>query len=233
MLAIFRREMSTYFSSPLGYVFLAVFYFFSGMFFYYVLYQGTTDLSYVFSSLFSILIFIIPLLTMRLMSEEKKQKTDQLLLTSPASLSGIVYGKFFAALCMYAIALSVTVVYSVIVASYATPEWLVVIGSILGAFLIGAALISVGLFISALTESQMVAAIVSFGVMMAIFMIDDIATIISNTTISQFVASLSFMSRYKDLTAGMMSLSTVFFFASVIFMFNFLTIRMLERKRWG
>ena len=232
MLAIFKREMSTYFASPLGYVFLAVFYFFSGMFFYSVLYQGTTDLSYVFSSLFSILIYIIPLLTMRLMSEEKKQRTDQLLLTSPASLTGIVYGKFFAALCMFGVALSVTVVYSVIVASYATPEWMVIIGSILGAFLIGGALIAVGLFISALTESQMVAAILSFGAMLTIFQIDNIAYMISNSTVAAAVSSLSFMTRYNDLTSGIMSLSTVVFFASVIVMFNFLTIRMLERKRW-
>lgn len=114
MLAILKRELSSYFTSPIGYVFLAVFYFFSGMFFYSVLYSNSTDISYVFSGMFTVLLFVVPLLTMRLMSEEKKQKTDQLLLTSPVSLTGLVLGKFLAAVCMYAIALAVTVVYSLI-----------------------------------------------------------------------------------------------------------------------
>ncbi len=94
MLAILRREMSNYFSSPIGYIFLAVFYFFSGMFFTNVLAYNSTDITNVFSGLFTVLIFIIPLLTMRSMSEEKKQKTDQLLLTSPVKLSSLVFGKF-------------------------------------------------------------------------------------------------------------------------------------------
>ena len=93
MLAILKREMQNYFASPIGYIFLAVFYFFAGMFFSSVLYANTTDITYVFSSLFTVLIFIIPLLTMRSMSEDKKQKTDQLLLTSPINLSGLVMGK--------------------------------------------------------------------------------------------------------------------------------------------
>ena len=130
MLAILKRELSSYFTSPIGYVFLAVFYFFSGMFFYSVLYSNSTDISYVFSGMFTVLLFVVPLLTMRLMSEEKKQKTDQLLLTSPVSLTGLVLGKFLAAVCMYAIALAVTVVYSLILAGFASPEWMVVIGNI-------------------------------------------------------------------------------------------------------
>ena len=97
MLAVLRREMSNYFTSPIGYIFLAVFYFFSGMFFTSVLAYNSTDITNVFSSLFTVLIFIIPLLTMRSMSEEKKQKTDQLLLTSPVKLGGLVFGKFLAA----------------------------------------------------------------------------------------------------------------------------------------
>ena len=98
MLAIFRREVSTYFTSPIGYIFLAVYYFFSGYYFYgYNLYMGTTDMSMVFQALFSVLMFIVPILTMRLLSEDKRQKTDQALLTAPVRLSSIVVGKFLAA----------------------------------------------------------------------------------------------------------------------------------------
>ena len=118
MLAVLRREMSNYFTSPIGYIFLAVFYFFSGMFFTSVLAYNSTDITNVFSSLFTVLIFIIPLLTMRSMSEEKKQKTDQLLLTSPVKLGGLVFGKFLAAFFMYCIALAITVIYSIVLAAF-------------------------------------------------------------------------------------------------------------------
>ena len=233
MLAILKREMSNYFTSPIGYIFLAVFYFFSGMFFTSVLAANTTDITYVFSSLFTVLIFIIPLLTMRSMSEDKKQKTDQLLLTSPLNLSGLVAGKFLAAFLMYCIALAVTVVYSLILAAFAVPEWPVVIGNILGALLLGAALISIGVFISSLTENQLIAAVGSFAVMMFILMIDGFASLIPVTQIASIITSLSFMSRYNDFVTGILNISNILFFISVAVVFNFFTARVLEKRRWG
>ena len=233
MLAILKREMSNYFTSPIGYIFLAVFYFFSGMFFTSVLAANTTDITYVFSSLFTVLIFIIPLLTMRSMSEDKKQKTDQLLLTSPLNLSGLVAGKFLAAFLMYCIALAVTVVYSLILAAFAVPEWPVVIGNILGALLLGAALISIGFFISSLTENQLIAAVGSFAVMMFILMIDGFASLIPVTQIASIITSLSFMSRYNDFVTGILNISNILFFISVAVVFNFFTVRVLEKRRWG
>ena len=233
MLAILKREMSNYFTSLIGYIFLAVFYFFSGMFFTSVLAANTTDITYVFSSLFTVLIFIIPLLTMRSMSEDKKQKTDQLLLTSPLNLSGLVAGKFLAAFLMYCIALAVTVVYSLILAAFAVPEWPVVIGNILGALLLGAALISIGVFISSLTENQLIAAVGSFAVMMFILMIDGFASLIPVTQIASIITSLSFMSRYNDFVTGILNISNILFFISVAVVFNFFTVRVLEKRRWG
>ena len=233
MLAILKREMSNYFTSPIGYIFLAVFYFFSGMFFTSVLAANTTDITYVFSSLFTVLIFIIPLLTMRSMSEDKKQKTDQLLLTSPLNLSGLVAGKFLAAFLMYCIALAVTVVYSLILAAFAVPEWPVVIGNILGALLLGAALNSIGVFISSLTENQLIAAVGSFAVMMFILMIDGFASLIPVTQIASIITSLSFMSRYNDFVTGILNISNILFFISVAVVFNFFTVRVLEKRRWG
>lgn len=235
MLAIFKRELSSYFTSPIGYVFLAVFYFFSGMFFYSVLYSNSTDISYVFSGMFTVLLFVVPLLTMRLMSEEKKQKTDQLLLTSPVSLTGLVLGKFLAAVCMYAIALSVTVVYSLILAGFASPEWMVVIGNIFGSLLLGSALIAIGLFISSMTENQMIAAVGSFAVMMFILMMDSFVSIIPSglSFISRILTGLSFMTRYNELVTGILNIGTILFFISVAVVFNFLTVRVLEKRRWG
>ncbi|MCI8599969.1 MAG: ABC transporter permease subunit [Oscillospiraceae bacterium] len=235
MLAILKRELSSYFTSPIGYVFLAVFYFFSGMFFYSVLYSNSTDISYVFSGMFTVLLFVVPLLTMRLMSEEKKQKTDQLLLTSPVSLTGLVLGKFLAAVCMYAIALAVTVVYSLILAGFASPEWMVVIGNIFGSLLLGAALIAIGLFISSMTENQMIAAVGSFAVMMFILMMDSFVSIIPSSLsfISKILTGLSFMTRYNELVTGILNIGTILFFISVAVVFNFLTVRVLEKRRWG
>ena len=235
MLAILKRELSSYFTSPIGYVYLAVFYFFSGMFFYSVLYSNSTDISYVFSGLFTVLLFIVPLLTMRLLSEEKKQKTDQLLLTSPVSLTGLVVGKFLAALCMYAIGLAITVVYSLILAGFASPQWMVIIGNIFGTLLLGAALISIGLFISSMTENQMIAAVGSFAVMMFILMMDSFAGILpaSLSFIGTLLTNLSFMTRYNELVSGVLNIGTVLFFVSVAVIFNFLTIRVLEKRRWG
>lgn len=235
MLAILKRELNSYFTSPIGYVFLAVFYFFSGMFFYSVLYSNSTDISYVFSGLFTVLLFIVPLLTMRLLSEEKKQKTDQLLLTSPVSLTGLVVGKFLAALSMYAIGLAITVVYSLILAGFASPQWMVIIGNIFGTLLLGAALISIGLFISSMTENQMIAAVGSFAVMMFILMMDSFAGILpaSLSFVGTLLTSLSFMTRYNELVSGVLNIGTVLFFVSVAVIFNFLTIRVLEKRRWG
>ena len=233
MFAILKREMQNYFTSPIGYIFLAVFYFFAGMFFSSVLYSNTTDITYVFSSLFTVLIFIIPLLTMRSMSEDKKQKTDQLLLTSPLNLTGLVIGKFLAAFLMYCIALAVTVVYALILATFAAPEWTVVVGNIFGALILGAALISIGVFISSLTENQLIAAVGSFAVMMFIMMIVGFASLIPVDFISNIILSLSFMSRYEDFVAGILNISNVLFFVSIAVVFIFLTVRVLEKRRWS
>ena len=230
MLAVLRREMSNYFTSPIGYIFLAVFYFFTS-----VLAYNSTDITNVFSSLFTVLIFIIPLLTMRSMSEEKKQKTDQLLLTSPVKLGGLVFGKFLAAFFMYCIALAITVIYSIVLAAFEAPEWSIVIGNIFGALLLGAALIAVGVFISSLTENQLIAAIGSFAVMMFIMLIDNFASLIPERLnfLSTFLTSISFMTRYSDFVSGILNFANVLFFLSVAVIFNFLTVRVLEKKRWS
>ena len=133
MIAIIKREILAYFSSAIGYIVLAAFYVFGGFYFYMsVLASNTTDLSYTFSSLFVILVFIIPILTMRLFSEEKKQKTDQALLTAPVTLTEITLGKYFAALIMYMFCILITIVYAVIISFFNTPDWTSVFGNFLG-----------------------------------------------------------------------------------------------------
>ena len=160
--AIFRREVQSYFISPIGYIFLAAFYAFSAFFFATSsLAQGSTKMNTMFSQLMIILVVLIPILTMRTMSEDKKSKTDQCLLTAPVSLGGIVAGKFLAALLVYTCAVAITVVYAVILSAYAEMDWLVIIGNIVGLELFGASFIAVGIFCSSLTENQVVAAVIS------------------------------------------------------------------------
>ncbi len=235
MQAIFRRELNAYFKSPLGYIFLAIFFYFSGQFFTSVVGSQVNQINYVFSSLFSILMFAIPILTMRLMSEDKRLKTDQALLTAPVSLSGIVWGKFLAALALFGVAITITVIYFVILSAMSEPIWNIFFGNLIGIILLGSALISIGLFVSSTTESQMVAAIGGLGAMFFIFMLDGIATLLPEALswLRTVFEKISFTTRYNDFTSGILDFTNILFFVSVIVIFNFLSVRILEKKRWS
>ena len=232
--AIYRREIGAYFTSSIAYIFLAVFWVFSGWFFYATsLSASTTDMSGMFQSLFLVIIFLIPILTMRLFSEEKKQKTEQGLLTAPVSLGEIVFGKYFAALTLYTIAILMPFVYALIMSGYGQVEWGIVFANFLALFLVGAAFISVGTLISALTENQIAAAVVSFIALMVLYLLDMVADLISFEFIKNVLKELSFYAKYYAVTVGLFNVSTVVFYLSVAFVFNYLTIRVFERRRWS
>lgn len=236
MQAIFRRELQAYFKSPLGYIYLAIFFFFGGQYLTMQVAFGTNEISNIYANLFTIILFTMPILTMRLMSEDKRLKTDQALLTAPVSLSGIVWGKFLAALSLFGVGVASTIVYFIVLSSMATtPQWSMFFGNLIGIVLLGGALIAIGLFISSLTESQMVAAILGFATMFMIMMIDGFVSTLStqSTFLAKILSNLSFMTRYRDFTSGILNLSHVVFFVSVMAIFNFLTVRVLEKKRWG
>ncbi len=234
MFAILKRELSAYFTSPIGYIYLAVFYFFSGFYFFaYTLLQNTTNLTNVFIMMFTIVTFLIPILTMRLMSEEKKHKTDQALLTAPISLVALVMGKFLAAVLVFAMGVAIMVVFGIVVACFATPDWAVFWGNVVGMLLLGAALIAIGMFISALTENQVIAAIGGFAVGISLALIDSLTSLISVSWLRSVVDNLSFMTRYSDFTQGMLNISNVLFFVSVCAVFVFLTVRVFEKQRWA
>ena len=227
--AIYRREMNAFFISGVAYVFLSVFYLLSGYFFYAgVIGSGRTDTSPLFSSL-----FLIPILTMRLLSEEKKNKTDQGLLTAPVGLWDIVLGKYFAALTLFIIAESVVFIYAGILAYLGDVVWTTLIGNYFAMLFLGAAFIAVGLFISSLTENQMASAVASMLALFVLYLFDSFAANISNKYISKAIISLSFYSRYIEFTQGIFSLPSVVFFLSVAFIFNFFTVRVLDKRRWG
>lgn len=234
MAAIFRREFVSYFTSPIGYVFLAFFYLAAGFFFTLLsIQQGTTELNSVFSMMMYVLIVLIPILTMRTFSEEKRNKTDQCLLTAPVSLGAIVMGKFLAAFLVYALGVLIMLVFAVIVSAISSPDWLLIFGNIVGLILLGAAFISIGIFVSSLTENQIVSAVLSFAIMVILYLFSSIASIIPVKFIASIFTSLSFLSRYDGFTYGSFDFSNILFFISVTAAFVFFTVRVLERRRWN
>lgn len=232
--AILKRELNAYFNSAIGYIVMAVFYFFSGMYFSVTcLYYGSSSLSYVFSNMFIIILFLIPIITMKTFSEEKRQRTDQALLTSPVSLFDIVMGKFFGAFILYSCCVTIFLVYTLVICFFTTPDWAVILCTTLGILLLGGALIAIDIFISALTESQVIAAVVSIAVGLMIYMLDSLSNLISASFISKLLSYISFNANYSNFTIGVLNLSNVVFFVSVIAIFVFLTIRVFEKRRWS
>ena len=172
MTAIFKREMRTYFTDPLGYVYLTVFIFLCNISFYTSNLKGySSNLSGVFFDMITFLMFLIPLMTMRLWSEEKKQRTDQLLLTAPVSTTGVVLGKFLAAWALFGIGLCFTAIYPILVSARGNLMISSTIGNYVGVTLIAAAYISISFFISSLTKSQIISVICSIVLLIRYFII--------------------------------------------------------------
>lgn len=233
--AIFKRELKAYFTSPIAYIFIAVFYIYTATYFVnYNLYYGTADMSYVFTTAFTIMMFLLPLLTMRLFTEERRQRTDQCLLTAPVSLFSIVAGKFLSSVCVFVCGMAIYLVYILVLVSLAgSVAWATVIGNLVALLLLGASFISIGTFISATTENQVVAAILSFIINMAFYVIDMLAGIVQVEWLRNIMSALGFYTRYAEFSQGIFSIPNVVFFISVIFIFNFLTVRVLEKRRWS
>ncbi|MBR1863085.1 MAG: ABC transporter permease subunit [Ruminococcus sp.] len=243
--AVFRREVRSYFTSPIGYIFIAAFFAYSGiMFSVDSLNSGYTRLDTLFYSLLTIIIVLIPVLTMRTIAEEKRTRTDQCLLTAPVSLGGIVAGKFFAAFLIYAIAVSITAVMAVVVSAYGQPDWNVIVANILALLLVGGAFISIGILCSSFTENQVVAAVASFIALIAVSFMSIIGSLIPAVDEEKWYSGifsglrtvlekLSFGERYYSFTYGVFDFSNVVFFISAIAAFLFLTVRVLEKRRWS
>ncbi len=232
--AILKRELSSYFSSAVAYVVMAVYFFFSGMFFYIICVESdSASLSYVLGNMFMIILFVIPIITMKTFSEEKRQRTDQALLTSPASLFEIVMGKFLGAFVLYAICSLIFLVYAVVISFFTTPQWSVILCTELGLLLLGAALIAINVFISSLTESMIIAAVAGMGIGLLIYMLNSFSSYVSISWLSTVITKIDFLTYYTNFTYGMLSIADVVFFASVAGLFLFFTSRVLEKKRWS
>lgn len=235
MKAIFKRELRSYFISPVGYVCVAALAALYG-FWYYIMVMGsgsTNYISYVYQNMFTFSMMVIPVITMRSMSDDQKNKTDQALLTAPVGVTGIVMGKFLASFMVFFIATTIGLLPAVAVSFFSSPAWGEIIGNYLGALLYGGAMVSIGVFISSLTVSQVIAAISTLVVSVFLMFIDNITSAVSSAALSKVVGWISFTSRYTAFTQGIFSLSSAVFFLSVMAVFVFLTARRLESRRWN
>ena len=249
MVAIFKRELKAYFSTPIGYLVLAAYYFFLGLYFTIIYSAGSPDVSMVLMAMVTIIIFTMPLITMRLMSEDRRQKVDQVLLTSPVKLSGIVMGKFFAAFTLYAIGFAPTVVFEMIVMSKVSVNVLSFIYPLLGVLLLGGALIAIGMFVSSLTESPVISAILTLVINFLAMYMSTFASMITvpegstgifnviwEKIVTFFVNVLNkcaFMSVFDNFDSNIFSFADIIYFLSIIAVFVFLSVRSLEKRRWS
>lgn len=234
MLAIFKRELRSYFTSPMGYIFCAVFLLVNNLFFYLMnIYNQVSDLTSLFSNMLFMLLFIIPLLTMRSLSEESKQQTDQLLLTSPVNIWEIVVGKFLAAMCVFLIALFGTLVWPLIVTMYGNPAAYTIIGNYVAVIFATMTFVAVGIFISSLTKSQIVSAIISYCAFLGIYFLQSVAQIVDQPFIQNVLNFFSIFTRYQNIMLGLFSLADIVYYISFTVVFLFLTTRVIEKKRWA
>ena len=210
--AIFRRELGSFLHQASLMYFWQYFMPFPDFFFYSsTLYSASTDMTGLFSTFFTIIVFLIPVLTMKSFSEEKRQKTEQGLLTAPVSLGGIVLGKYFATLLVYIMGVSIIFIYALILSYFGDVAWNILFANYIALILLGGAFIAITMFVSALTENQVVAAVGGFLLLMVLQMFDVIASFIKIDFIANLFTSLSFYNKYNEFTYGIFNLSSVLF----------------------
>ena len=189
MTAIYKRELKSYLTSMIGYLFIFFILVLTGIYFSaYQLSAAYPKFEYTLSALTFVFLIAVPILTMRVLAEERKQKTDQLLLTSPVSVGGIVLGKYLALVTVYAIPMGVICLYPIVMSKFGTVSFASAYTAILGFFLLGCANIAIGVFFSSITESQVIAAVLTFVFLFAFYMMSGISTFFSQTSLSTCIA---------------------------------------------
>lgn len=232
--AIYKREMKAYFTSLISYFFFAVFFAVQGVSFSQLYENGSTSVFLIpFYLPLYLTVFLIPLLTMRTISEDKRQKVDQVLLTAPVSVTSVVLGKFFACLSIYAIAISPLVIFQVIASYYSATNWWLFLYSLLGALLLAATLIAIGIFISSLTESTALAAVLTVAVNIVLLFISSLTQSVNVQFIVKMVEAVSIIDRSANFQISTFDITDIVYYLSYIVVFLFLSVRSVERRRWA
>lgn len=250
--AVIAKELRSFFVSPIVYVVSAVFLLIFGVLSYLAVVnagnqairmmqvQGAAaqlnlnDLVFrpTFYSTAIVLLLVLPLLTMRLFAEEKKLRTFELLMTSPIGVNEIVVGKFLGAYLVYLGLLALTGVVPLILAAYSSFDWTPVLTGYLGLALLGALFLATGVLASALTENQIVAAFLSFGVLICIWLLGGLGSILGDTPLGNAISYVSFIEHYDRLVRGLVDTKDLVYYFSGLALMLFLTHRVVESQRW-
>ena len=236
MKAIYKRELKSYFSSVIGCLFITATTLVSGVFF--VLYNMMNNYPTMEPPIFYAalaLALMVPVLTMKVMADERRQKTDQLILTAPVSLFKVVLGKYLALLTIFAIPVLVMSSYPLIMSRFGTVSYKMAYSAIFGFVLYGAALIAIGVFISSITEMQIIAAIISIVIMFLGFFMGSITNMISQegNIITQVLSAFDTMTPLNEIMAGKIALNNIVYYLSIIVLFLFLTCQSVQKRRWS
>ena len=248
---LLAKELRSDFVSPVVYVVGAVFLLIVGLLAYiYIVFTGAqaiqlmqvqgqaqinlNDLVFrnLFSSIRFVLLLVLPILTMRLFAEEKKLRTFEFLLTSPIGLNEIVAGKFVSVFLLFLGLLGLTGLIPLTLALFSDFDWYPVLTGYLGLVLLGALFLSVGVLASALTENQIVAAFVSFGLLLILWLLSGVGSLLGDTAAGQVISYLSFMDHYDHLVRGLIDTRDLVYFGSALLLMLFLTHRVVDSTRW-
>ncbi len=234
MFAIFKRDIKSYFKTPAGYIFMGIFLCASGFLCSLSTLQAQTcDVSSYFQLLMFAYVIIIPLLTMKSFAEERRQGTEQLLLTSPVSLWSMVLAKFAAAFTMFIITIAVSCLFFIPLGIYGEPNPGKILGCLIGMILIASCFIAIGLFVSSLTENQFVAAMGTVGFLAFLVVLGVLDSYITSPIISAVIGWVSIYSRFANFTYGIFDIAAVLYYISVCAVFLFFTVRIYEKRRYA
>ena len=235
MLAIFKRELRAYFTGVIGYVFLVLYLALAGVIFCYTtLFAMSSEVTtfYTFMMIFSGIMLL--LLTMKSFSEEKKMKTEALLLTAPVSLPSMVIGKFLASLTVFAGAEILTTLYFLFLIPYAKLKFAVLVGNSLALLLVGTVFIAIGLFVSSLTENQLSAAVGTIAIILAFLGIGFLGSLVPSSYAIRYVLdALSIFTRFQTFVNGYFDLASIVYYLSCTAVFLWLTVRVYDRRRFS
>ena len=245
MKAIYKRELRSYFTSPIGYVFVAVYLVLSGVLFAYTtlltaISGGSADIGTYFTVLIFGFSFLLPLLTMRLFADDRRMKTEQLLLTAPVSIGGMVGAKFLAAYTVFAGTYAVSALDFLLLYIYNDTSGVVtekntaiLVGYSIAVLLLGAAFIAVGVFVSSLTEHQITAVIATIAILVFCLCCGMLNSVISFAPLRSVLSWLSIYSRFQNFSYGVFDLNAIIYYLSITFVFLFVTVRVYEKRRWA
>ncbi|MCD5402054.1 ABC transporter permease [candidate division NPL-UPA2 bacterium] len=224
---LFYREFRSMFFSPIAYIVLTLFLVVSGYFFSMVLhFTREASLRFTLHNMAFVLLFISPMLTMRLLAEERKSGTIETLMTDPVTDMEVVLSKFFAVLSFYLIILAPTLLYVVILKLIGNPDFGPILSGYLGLILIGCVFLSIGLFASSLTKNQIVSAVISLVILLLLWVIG------WASDISKVAGYLSLFEHFEDFRKGVIDTRNIIYYLSTCVLFLFLTVRVVEARKW-